>query len=169
MGRPAIRKRLAEHVFLAVIPWSHLTTNSKEVWHEGVEEVEAGRDTRVLGSGRPASPQLFAAKQVGPRGERGRYGLCRFFGKPVASSLEATGGGRPGCPEWLGDGGLAFCGQPGRCIACGELRPGYPESFIHRGEDFGETTSVIVRRKIFPTPFLTRGCVGCRYRNDNPL
>ena len=47
-------KRPAEHVLLAVVPWVRPTREPKEVRHGRVEQVETGRDTRVLGSGHPA-------------------------------------------------------------------------------------------------------------------
>ena len=47
-------KRPAEHVLLAVVPWIRPTTKPKEVRHGRVEQVETGRDTRVLGRGHPA-------------------------------------------------------------------------------------------------------------------
>jgi len=47
-------KCLAEHVLLAVLSWVRPTTRPGEVWHGRVEQVETGRDTRVLGRGDPA-------------------------------------------------------------------------------------------------------------------
>ena len=48
------RKRPAEHVLLAVVPWIRPTTKPEEVRHGRVRQVETGRDARVLGRGHPA-------------------------------------------------------------------------------------------------------------------